>query len=68
VAEVALPARRLAALPPDIAGAALLADPRLVLAPDLEAFGFGVGPGDLDQARGEPLFLKVSCAFASLCG
>ena len=22
----------------------------------------------LGQARGEPLFLKVSCAFASLCG
>jgi GNAT superfamily N-acetyltransferase len=36
----------MAALPPDIAGTALLADPRLVLAPDLQGLGFGVALGD----------------------
>src|SRR6516164_9804692 len=34
VADIAQPARGMAALPPDIAGASLLPDPRFVLAPD----------------------------------
>jgi hypothetical protein len=68
VPEVAPTARRLAALPPDVAGAAGLPDPRLVLAPDLEALGFGMGRYDLAQARGEPPFLKAFCAFGSVCG
>jgi hypothetical protein len=45
--EVAPPARGMAALPPDVAGAAGLPDPRFVLAPDLEALGLGVGRYDL---------------------
>jgi len=63
VAEVAPPARGMAALPPNITGAPFLADPRLVLAPDLEVRCFGVSLDKLLQARGEPPFLKVSCAF-----
>ncbi len=58
MAEVAPPARGMAALPPDVAGAAFLTDPGLVLAPDFEAFRLGVGLGDLVQARGEAPFLK----------
>ena len=68
VAEVAPPARGMAALPPDVAGAAGLSDPRLVLAPQLEALGLGMGRYDLAQARGEPPFLKASCAFGSAFG
>ncbi len=68
VAKVPPPARGIAALPPDVAGAAGLPDPRFVLAPDLEALGFGVGLYDLAQARGEPPFLKASCAFGSVRG
>jgi hypothetical protein len=68
VPEVAPPARGKAALPPDVAGAAGLSDPRLVLAPDLQARGFGMGRYDLAQARGESPFLKASCAFGSVCG
>jgi hypothetical protein len=66
--EVAPPTRGMAALPPDVAGAAGLPDPRLVLAPDLEALGLGMGFYDLAQARGEPPFLKASCAFGLVCG
>ena len=66
--EVAPPARGKAALPPDVAGAAGLPDPRLVLAPDLQVRGFGMGRYDLAQARSEPPFLKASCAFGSVCG
>ena len=63
MAEVAPAARGMAALPPDIAGAALLADPRLVLAPDLETLGLGVSFDNLLQARREAPFLKACCAF-----
>jgi hypothetical protein len=68
VPEVAPPARGLAALPPDVAGTAGLPDPRFVLAPYLEALGLGMGRYDLAQTRGEPPFLKVSCAFGSVRG
>jgi hypothetical protein len=68
VPEVAPPARGMAALPPDVAGAAGLPDPSLVLAPDLKALGFGMGLYDLVQVRGKPPFLKASCAFGSVCG
>jgi len=61
--EIAPPAWGMAALPPDITGAALLTDPGLVLAPDFKAFGLGVSRSDLVQARGEAPFLKSSCAF-----
>ena len=61
--EIAPPARGMAALPPDIAGAALLADPGLVLAPDFEALDLGVGLGDLVQARDKAPFLNISWAF-----
>src|SRR5215472_15541178 len=39
VADIAQPARGMAALPPDIAGPPLLSDPRLVLAPDFKPLG-----------------------------
>jgi hypothetical protein len=68
VPEIAPPARGVAALPPDVAGAAGLPDPRFVLAPDFEALGLGMGRYDLAQTRGEPPFLKVSCAFGSVRG
>jgi hypothetical protein len=68
VPEVAPPARGMAALPPDVAGAAGLTDPCLVLAPDLETLGLGMGLYDLAQARGKPPFLKAACAFGSLFG
>jgi hypothetical protein len=40
VADIAQPARGIAALPPDIAGPPFLSNPRLVLAPDFKALGF----------------------------
>ena len=44
VADITPPARGVAALPPDIAGAPLLPDPGLVLAPDLQrSLGMGLG-------------------------
>jgi len=42
VADIAQPARGMAALPPDIASPPLLPDPRLVLAPDFKPFGLGM--------------------------
>src|SRR5262249_33019481 len=51
--DIAQPARGLAALPPDVTGAPLLPDPRLVLAPYLKPFGFGMGLCNLVQARFE---------------
>jgi hypothetical protein len=68
VPEVAPSARSMAALPPDVASAAGLPDPRLVLAPDFEALDFRMGLYDLAQARGEPPFLKASCALGSVFG
>ena len=51
-----------------IAGAPLLPDPRLVLAPDLKPLGLGVRLGDLAQAGCKAPFLKACCAFSSVCG
>ena len=48
--DIAQPARGLAALPPDVAGAPLLPDPRLVLAPDFKPLGLGMRSRDLAQA------------------
>jgi len=56
MADIALPARGMAALPPGIAGPALLPDPRLVLAPDFKPLGLGMCPGDFGQASSKPLF------------
>ena len=68
VADVAQPARGLAALPPDIAGAPFLSDPRLVLAPDFKPLGFRMGLRDFRQAGSKPPFLKACWAFTLLCG
>jgi hypothetical protein len=68
IADIAPPARGMAALPPDIAGAPLLPDPGLVLAPDLKPMSLRMGRGNLVQAGGKPPFLKACWAFASLCG
>jgi hypothetical protein len=68
IADVTPPARGLAALPPDIAGAPLLPDPRLVLAPDLKPLSLGVRRGNLVQAGSKAPFLKACWAFSSLCG
>ena len=66
--DIAQPARGLAALPPDVAGAPLLPDPRLVLAPDLKPLGLGVRLRNLAQAGCKAPFLKACCAFSSVCG
>ena len=42
VADIAQPARSMAALPPDIAGPPFLSDPRLILAPDFKPLGLGM--------------------------
>ena len=63
-----MPARRVAALPPDIAGAPLLSDPGFILAPDLQPLSLGVGLGNFVQAGGKAPFLKACWAFSSLCG
>jgi hypothetical protein len=68
IADIAVPAWRVAALPPNIAGASLLPDPGLVLAPDLEPLGLGMGRSNLVQARSKASFLKACWAFWSLCG
>ena len=59
VANIAPPARGMAALPPDIAGAPLLPDPGLVLAPDLKPLSLGMGRGNLIQASSKAPFLKA---------
>jgi hypothetical protein len=59
VADIAQPARGIAALPPDIADSPLLPDPRLVLAPDFKPLGFRMRLRDLRQAGGKPPFLKA---------
>ena len=56
VADIAQPARGMAALPPDIAGPPLLSDPRLVLAPDFKPLGFRMGLRDFRQAGSKPPF------------
>ena len=66
--DIAQPARGIAALPPDIAGAPLLSDPGLVLAPDLKPLGLGMGLSNLAQAGCKAPFLKACCAFSSVCG
>src|SRR5499427_7757186 len=68
VADIAQTARGMAALPPDIAGPALLSDPRLVLAPDFKPLGFGMRLRDFGQASSKPLFLKARWASSLLCG
>src|SRR5215472_6041348 len=50
VADIAQPARGMAALPPDIAGRPLLPDPRLVLAPDFKSLSLGMCLRDFGQA------------------
>ena len=68
VADIAQPARGMAALPPDIAGPPLLSDPCLVLAPDFKPLGFRMSPRDFCQAGSKPPFLKACWAFSLLCG
>jgi hypothetical protein len=68
VADIAQPARGMAALPPDIASPPLLSDPRLVLAPDFKPLGFRMGLRDFCQAGSKPPFLKACWAFSLLCG
>src|SRR6516162_11180689 len=58
VADIAQPARGMAALPPDIAGASLLPDPRFVLAPDFKPLGLGMCLRDFGQASSKPPFLR----------
>src|SRR5262252_122795 len=62
--DIAQPAGGLAALPPDIAGAPLLPDPRLVLAPDLKPLGLGVRPRDLAQAGSKAPLYEAPCVNA----
>jgi hypothetical protein len=45
----------------------LVADPRLVLKPELDALA-GMAGGDVGYALGKPPFLKASCASASRFG
>ena len=68
VADIAQPARGMAALPPDVAGPPFLPDPRLVLAPDFKPRGLRMSLRDVGQAGGKPLFLNACCAFSLLCG
>lgn len=67
VAGVARRARPAAALRPDPGEGALLADPRLVLEPDLERLATR-GLGDRCGYRLAEVFLKASCASGSAFG
>ena len=67
-ADIAQPARGMAALPPDIAGPPLLSDPCLVLAPDFQPLGLRMSLRDLAQAGSKPPFVKACWAFSLLCG
>ncbi len=67
VADLTRARGALASEPPAVTDPALVADAGLVLEPEFEAL-VGVGFGDRLQGRAEPLFLKRSCASASLCG
>ena len=68
IADIAPPARGIAALPPDIAGAPLLPDPRFVLAPDFKLLGLRMRLRDFRQTGSKPPFLKACWAFSLLCG
>ena len=59
VADIAQPARGLAALPPDIADPPFLSDPCLVLAPDFKPLGLRMSLRDFPQAGSKPPFLKA---------
>ena len=67
VAQVAYAARAHAAFEPAAADAAGLADPGLVLEPDLEPFGVGMVAGDLGDQR-RKFFLKRAWALRSASG
>jgi hypothetical protein len=67
MAQVAHAARAQAALEPAAAEAAGLADPGLVLEPDLEARGVGMVAGDRGDQRRE-FFLKRAWAWRSASG
>lgn len=67
VAAVAQARRSLAAAPPAMTDAALVADARLVLEPQLQALP-GMGVGDGVQGGAKPPFWKRRCASPSLCG
>jgi hypothetical protein len=56
VADIAQPARSMAALPPDIAGPPFLSDPRLVLARDFKPLGLRMRLRDFRQAGSKPPF------------
>ena len=64
VAELLETGRALAAPPPAMADSALVADPCLVLEPQLDP-SVGMAGGGLGYPRTEPPFLKRSCASAS---
>ena len=66
VADIAQPARGMAALPPDIASPPFLSDPRLVLAPDFKLLGLRMSLRDFPQAVSKPPFLKACWAFSLL--
>jgi len=70
VADIAQPARGLAALPPDIAGAPFLSDPRLVLAPDFKPFDLRMSLCDFRQAGSIPPLYEAPCvnAYWIVCG
>lgn len=67
VAVLAQARRTLALEPPAMTDPPLVADASLILEPELQAFArIGLGRGA--QCGAEPLFLKRSCALASLSG
>ncbi len=61
VTDITPPARGVAALPPDLAGAPLLPDPGLVLAPDLKPLGLGMRRGNLVQASSKAPLYEALC-------
>ena len=68
VSDIAQPVRGIAALLPDIAGPPLLADPRLVLAPDFKPLDFRMRLRDFPSGEPQAPFLKARWAFSLLCG
>ena len=67
MAVIAERGRAGAAQGPDIGQRALLADPGLVLEPDLDGLVGGLGRQGFGYARGE-VFLKAVCASISFLG